>query len=175
MRAPKSRGHILLMVMIALAVLMVIVVGAIQFTGRNRQAAQSQLSSAAVTACAEAARQYLLGRLKVNGITQTAPLTDPLQVTVKDDATGTSQSLLLTGHYDSANGPPPPVTTTVVATSAQQIGVTSHQARDMSNVIADPFAGGQFLRAVVLCRQPTNSSGTSFREAELEFLFRAGF
>ncbi|HET9451110.1 MAG TPA: hypothetical protein VFO83_09525, partial [Aggregicoccus sp.] len=81
--AAAARGSALLITLIAMGVLGVLVVGALQFTGTNRAAAVAKMRGDRVSACAETARRYLLSRLRVYGV-DVSGLT--LEQTLMDDA-----------------------------------------------------------------------------------------
>ena len=71
-----ARGNALLMTLIALAVLMMIVAAAIQFTGTNREAAISKARADEVQACATTARKLLLSKLRTFGVSAGALVLD---------------------------------------------------------------------------------------------------
>ena len=65
MKTLKTRGNVLLAALLAMAILTMLVAGAIVFTGQNQRAAVSKVTSDEVRACGELARRYMLSRLKV--------------------------------------------------------------------------------------------------------------
>jgi hypothetical protein len=160
LQTSPPRGNALLITLIAIAVLMLMVAGAIQFTHYNREAAVEKSRGDRVGACAEAARRHLLSRLKLFH----APGRLTLASELIDDADPTLRSQVLTGHYgDTA------AEATVVAVSPAAMGAASRQVRDITNVMpAGGTLGGQYYRVVVKCRE---SGG---RESEVEFVFRYG-
>lgn len=162
MDARSSRGNVLMVVMIAIAVLMVMVVGAIQFTGTNREAAVANMKASASSACAETARRYLLSRLTLFGL----PVTD---ITLANEAlpeAPNERHTISTAHYgESVDGG----VKTVAIVEASAIGSSRNQIRDLSNAApAGTTLGGAYYRVVVKCVESNN------RESELEFLFRYG-
>lgn len=157
--APAARGSALLVTLIAMAVLGVLVVGAIQFTGTNRAAAIAKMRGDRVSACAETARRYLLSKLRVYGVDVTS-LT--LEQTLMDDAVASRRSTMTTTHYSEPNAQ-----ATVVAVSASSVSSSRGQARDLANRLVKPTLGGAYYRVVVMCKEENRSS-------ELEFLFRYG-
>ncbi|WNG34287.1 hypothetical protein F0U60_12110 [Archangium minus] len=161
-RTSFPRGNTLLLVLIANAVLMVLVVGAIQFTRFNRDASTEKLRGDGVNACADVARRHLLSRLKLYGSSSIFQLLD---TKLLDDADPQARTSMVTGHYGSAGAQP-----TVVLVSPEQMGASDRQVRDIVNSVpaGGGFLGGQYYRVVVKCQE---SSG---RESEVEFLFRYG-
>ena len=159
MRRPNSRGAILIATMVMLIVLLVLVVGAIAFTGKNREAAAGRMRAEELHACAEAARKHLLSRLRLFNV--------PVRSIVLDTQipTGDGQSMqIMTGHYGDTTAQP-----TIVELSAATVVGTNSAPDDEANVSRGQTTGGQFYGAVVKCRDAAG------REAELEFAFRYGF
>lgn len=161
---PRPHGNVLLLSVVSVAILMVLVAGAIRFTGENREAAVSKLSGNRVHSCADVARQYLLGKLRVSGLNitdlqldQTLPSTDPDR-----------SARLLTAHYtepDAGGAAPEP---TIAVLKAENISAARQQIRGMESVApASAMLGGQYYRVVVKCQEGP-------RESELEFVFRYG-
>jgi len=160
-RTLRAGGNALLVTMIALAVLMVLVVGALRFTGTNREAAAAKMKGDASQACADAARRYLMAKFRTFGV----PIEGlTLDNTIPDSPIVANRTRILTAHYDSLTSEP-----TIVAVSAQSMGQSRRQVRDMSNVPAGTTLGGRYYRVVVKCRD-----AVSRRESELEFTFRHG-
>ncbi len=161
LRTRAPRGNALMMTLIAIAVLMALVVGAIQFTNYNREATAEKLRGDRVNACADAARRHLLSRLKLFRATTTLQI---LETKLIDDPKPEARSKIRTGHYGTEAEP------TVVAVSPALMGAANRQARDIANVAAGNGGtlGGQYYRVVVKCQE------ASGRESEVEFLFRYG-
>lgn len=156
------RGGAMLVTMIALVVLMVLVLGAISFTGRNREAATSKARGDQLVACAETARRYVLAQLAQNNV-QVTSLT--LTQVLTDDPVVARQSVLTTGHYPDLTAQP-----TAVLVPSRNFGAAERQARELSNSAPDSTTlGGSYYRVVVKCTEP--SSG---RASEVEFVFRFG-
>lgn len=163
MHAPAARGvrgNALLITLIALAVLMLMTVGAIEFTGINRRAAVSQLSGDRMAACAETARRYLISRLNVFQL----PRNLKLDQTLLDDPIAADRSKMMTAHYaDDIAG------ATVVAVASESFSAARQQSSELANNLpTDTTRNGGYFRVVVKCKESVN------REAELEFLFRYG-
>jgi Tfp pilus assembly protein PilX len=161
MRRPSPRGSALLVAMIALAVLMVLVVGAIQFTGTNQQAAIAKGQGDRVSACAETARRYLLSRLRTFNM-PIAGLT--LEREVPDAVEQADRSKMLTAHYGQ-NTPQQ----TIQVVSSSDFSASQKQVRDLANAAPESATlGGQYYRVVMVCNEPGG------RSAETEFVFRHG-
>ncbi len=157
----ETRGSALLVAMIALAVLMVLVVGAIQFTSTNQQAAIAKSQGDRATACAETARRFLLSRLRTFGMT-TGDLV--LEHTLPDAVQQSERSRLLTGHFGHQTAQP-----TVQVLSAADFGSAGRQVRDIANSApVSAVLGGRYYRVVMVCNEPGG------RAAETEFVFRHG-
>jgi DNA-binding transcriptional regulator of glucitol operon len=161
LRTKAPRGNALMLTLIAIAVLMVLVGGAIQFTNYNREATAEKLRGDRVGACADAARRHLLSRLKLFRATSDLQILD---TTLIDDPDPEARSKMMTGHYGS------PAQSTVVSVNALAMGEATKQARDIANTVSDSNGtlGGKYYRVVVKCRERAG------RESEVEFLFRYG-
>ncbi|WNG38982.1 hypothetical protein F0U60_39305 [Archangium minus] len=166
MKLPRTRvprGNALLLTVIAIAVLMVLVGGAIQFTNRNREASAEKLRGDRVNVCAEAARRHLLSRLSLFQATGSLQILDTRLI---DDPDPDARSRMTTGHYGNDTA-----VATVKTVDAVTMGAAGRQARDMANAApSSATLGGQYYRVVVKCEE---SSGGG-RESEVEFLFRYG-
>ncbi|HEX5753456.1 MAG TPA: hypothetical protein VFZ09_45085 [Archangium sp.] len=162
LRTRAPRGNALMLTLIAIAVLMVLVGGAIQFTNYNREATVEKLRGDKVGACADAARRHLLSRLKLFRATTELQVLDTRLI---DDPDPSARSKMKTGHYGSDDA-----VNTVVAVNAVAMGEATKQARDIANTVTDSGGtlGGKYYRVVVKCQE---SGG---RESEVEFLFRYG-
>jgi hypothetical protein len=152
-----ARGSILLATMVVLVVLMILVAGAIAFTGKNREAAAGKMRGEQVAACAEAARKHLLSRLRLFNV----PVSEIVLDTQIPDGDGLMT--LMTGHFGDTVATP-----TIVELSALTVLGTAARPDDMSGRSVQQATGGQFYGAVVKCRDEAG------REAELEFAFRYG-
>jgi Tfp pilus assembly protein PilX len=159
-RAP--RGNALMLTLVAIAVLMVLVVGAIQFTNSNREAAAERLRGERVGACADSARRHVLSRLKQFHIKELRIL----EARLIDASDPDARSQLVTGHYGSTDAED-----TAVVIDSSTMGEATKQARDIANTVSDTGTlGGKYYRVVVKCQEPEPSG----RESEVEFLFRYG-
>ncbi len=162
MTPTKSRnGNALLMTMIALAILMMIVAAAIQFTGTNREAATAKARGDEMQACAVNARKMLLAKLRTFGV-PTGGLV--LQSKIPDAQTTGEQRQVLTGHF-GATAPE----AVIVKIDSTTMGASRDQVRDVSNTLASTTLGGDYYRVIVTCRHPSSNA-----ESELEFTFRHG-
>jgi hypothetical protein len=168
----SARGNSLLVTMIALSVMMVLVIGAISFTGTNRQAAVGKVRGDRITACADTARRYLLSKLRVYGVSVTdLKLSGSCTYARIPDAPNTAdQSLIGPGHYgDDLTAAAP----AVAIVSGSAFGEGARQIRDMANAApGSSTLGGQYYRVVMKCQEP-GAAGVA-RESEVEFVFRYG-
>ena len=164
MRALRvPRGNALLITVILVAVLMVLVVGAIRFTGTNRVSAGSKLSADRVAACADVARRTLLSKLRVFGVPIKGLV---LNETIPDAVATGDRSTVMTAHY-GASAP----TATIVDINSGSMSASAASVRGMGNVAPGSLTlGGQYFRVVVKCAEAAPST----REAEVEFVFRYG-
>lgn len=159
-----ERGNALVVAMIAMAVLMVVVVGAIQFTGFNREAAAAKTRGDRLGACTEAARRHLLSRLRVFGIKVTELMANP--VNLADDPDVAQQTVMSAAHYAGDGGTAGP---TIVPVQGSAFGAARKQVRELSNTLPGTGTlGGQYYRVVMKCLEPGG------REQEIEFVFRHG-
>lgn len=159
LRLKLQRGSALLVTVISIAVLLVLVVGAIRFTGENREAAGSKARSDRVAACADTARRFLLSKLSL----YTDPQKIQLNEVLLDQPGSTDRSRMTSAHFSDAAG------NTVKLVSAATMGQGGGRARDLSNVLVQNSGlGGRYFAVVVKCQE---SGG---RESELEFLFKYG-
>jgi hypothetical protein len=158
----RLRGNALLITIIALAVLMVLVVGAIRFTGTNREGAAAKLRGDKNEACAEVARRYLMSRLSI----YSAPsLGTSGSLTLVDSANPAERSVISSGHYSGVDGGPG-----VALVPNNQFSWAKQEVDDTANTLKNSGLGyGQTYRVTVKCSEPNN-----LRESEVEFVFRYG-
>lgn len=170
MKRPAPQGNALVVVMVAIAVLTILVVGAIRFTGTNHDAAVMKNRSDQMGSCADAARRYLIAQLPVNPLSPGATELNPADTTVQferivpdtDDAA--RRSVMATGHLGS-----PARQATIVSIAPLAVGAARKQVRDIANSLGPGTLGGQYYRVVVRCIEPGST-----RASELEFSFRYG-
>jgi hypothetical protein len=161
-RAP--RGNALMLTVIAMAVLLLLVMGAIQFSNHNREASSEKLRGDRVGACADAARRHLLSRLRLFRATNELQILDTKLI---DDPDPSARTRMMTGHYNDALSDI--AEATVVGVDPVFMGASGRQVREIANTLpTSGFMGGQYYRVVVKCKE------TSGRESEVEFLFRYG-
>jgi hypothetical protein len=154
-----------MLTVVAMAVLLLLVGGAIQFTNYNREASSEKLRGDRIGACADAARRHLLSRLKLFRATSELQILDTKLI---DDPDPDARTRIMTGHY--ADATTDTAQATVVGVDPVLMGASSRQVRDIANTVpaTGGFMGGQYYRVVVKCRE------TSGPESEVEFLFRYG-
>lgn len=158
----RLRGNALMMTLIALAVLMMIVAAAIQFTGTNREASISKARADEVQACASTARKLLLSKLRTFGVSAT-DLTVNSEKFPDTQSTATDK-VMRTAHFDSTAPE-----TVIVKLDSKVMGASRYQVRDMANTLAESTLGGAYYRVVVTCRNPSSNA-----QSEVEFTFRHG-
>jgi len=162
MRNPKTpRGNSLMITLIALAVLMLLVAAAIQFTGTNREAAVSKARGDEMAACANTARKLLVAKLRTIGV-NTNTLT--LNTRIPTSAATADDTVPRSAHM-GASAPEP----VIVKLDSTVMGSSRYQVRDVANTLSQSTLGGEYYRIVVSCRQPTTGA-----ESEVEFTFRHG-
>lgn len=157
----SARGNALMMTLIALAVLLLLVAAAIQFTGANREAAISKARGDELQACATIGRKMLLSKLRTFGVD---PATLTLNTQLPDATLAANQTTVRTGHYDGTGAE-----TVVVKLDSTVMGASRNQVRDVANTLASTTLGGSYYRVVVSCRHPTSNA-----QSEVEFTFRHG-
>ncbi|MBZ4415136.1 hypothetical protein [Myxococcus sp. RHSTA-1-4] len=164
-----SRGAVLLLVVVLLAVVTVLAMAAIGFSGSERGAASSFRSSEELVACADAGRQYLLSRFRLIGgsPTQLAPTDQRLDLAGLPGCNGATPTddarCIRSGHL----GEPPAISGVRLVPQAT-LGRRS-SARDLTNVIAPASGlGGQTYQVVVHC---VDGRGA---QSEVEFTVRFG-
>jgi type II secretory pathway pseudopilin PulG len=153
----KHRGSAILAALIVVGVLAVVTVATLTMANISKGNATRDARKLGQAACVDAARQYVLGRLRVFGL-------DPTTITLNQTiAVDSGNRQLRTGHI---NGP---VLTSVEALPASLIGNSGARNRDMSNVIVPGSTlGGRAYRVVVACTDPLAG------DLELEFTFKYG-
>jgi hypothetical protein len=155
MRTP--RGSALLAALSVLVVLALVTMATLQLASLSRGSAILDSRKLTQASCVEAARQHVLGRLRVFGLD---PTSIQLDQAVQVDS-GTRQ--LRTGHISA------PSVTSVRAIPPNLVGGSGARNRDMSNlVVPSPTLGGKYYRVVVACTDPAAG------DMELEFTFRYG-
>jgi hypothetical protein len=151
------RGSALLAALIVIGVLALVTVATLRLAGMSKDQAAKDGRLLSQTACVEAARQYLMGRLRVFGL-------DPTSITFStaiplDNGVRT----IRTGHVDTA------AITSVRAAAPGSVGGGNAALQDMTNkIVAGPTMGGRPYNAVVTCVDPQAGA------MELEFIIRWG-
>lgn len=171
-RRRSPQGNALIVVLVSVAVLTLLVVAAIRFTGGNHDAAVMKNRSDQMSSCAEVARRYLLSQLPVNALSPASNELNPADTTVQferiipdadaDDAA--RRSVIATGHIGQ-----PARAATIVGVAPLSMGAARKQVRDLANSLGPGTLGGQYYRVVVRCIEPGST-----RASELEFSFRYG-
>ncbi len=165
----SPRGSVLLLVVVLLAVVMVLSMAAIGFSGSERGAASSFRSSEELVACADAGRQYLLSRFRLIGSapTQLSPTDQRLDLAglpgCDGGVPGDDSRCIRSGHLGES------ATVSGVRLVPQVTHGRRSSARDLTNVVAPSSSlGGQTYQVVVHCEDARGS------ESEVEFTLRFG-
>jgi len=152
-----ERGGALLAALIIIGVLALITAATMQLAQAGKVNAVRDSRKLSQTACVEAARQHVLGRLRVFGLD---PTSIQLDRTIQVDSGGRN---LRTGHIGGA------AVNSVVALPPSLVGGSTARNRDLTNLIVpSPVLGGRHYRVVVACTDPLAG------EMELEFTFKYG-
>jgi len=163
----SHRGSALLAALIVVGVLSLVTVATLRLASISKEQSVRDARLLSQTSCVDAARQYLLSRLR---LLSPAPLTElTFDQAVKLD---TGDRHLYTGHVRAKDpvtggftGAVPVVKSVRGVLSSQ---VTSRQgSRDLSNVIAWSSLGKNY-HVIVACADPVAG------DMELEFTFRYG-
>ena len=151
------RGSALMAALIIVLVLSLVVMAALGVARLSRSDAVRESRKLTQTACVEAARQAVLGRLRVFGLDPTSIQLD--QAVAVESGTRS----LRTGHIGG------PAVTSIAAVPSQLVGGSGARNRDISNlVVPSPTLGGRHYRVVVMCTDPAAG------DMELEFTFKYG-
>jgi hypothetical protein len=162
MKTPKHRGSALIAALIVIGVLAVVTVATLQLANISKQASAADSRRLSQTACVDAARQYVLGRLRLAQSPTTIQLDQAIQVE-------NGQRKMRTGHISTAALPNAPVISSVMNLPGPLISNNSRKFRDVSNLGPEAAqGGGKAYRLVVACTDPQAG------DMELEFTFRYG-
>jgi Tfp pilus assembly protein PilX len=153
----RQRGSALIAALIIIGVLALVTVATLQLANISKQSSANDARKLSQTSCVEAARQYVLSRLRLVGLPPTSITLDK-SITVE---TGTRS--LRTGHIGNTA-----IVQSVMALPASLVSNSNAKARDISNIIGTPTTGGSSYRVVVACSDPLAG------DMELEFTFKYG-
>jgi len=158
----KPRGGAMLAALIVIGVLSLVTVATMQLANISKQQASKDSRNLSQVACVEAARQYLLSRLRLFGAPATAITLDQ-SITLDN-----GKKRLLTGHVRPRGvKTDPPVITSVLPLRGSYVG--GMKAGERTNVVGAGIGlGGSAYRAVVACTDPQAG------DMELEFTFQFG-
>lgn len=165
----NTRGNSLVVTLTATAVMAVLVVGAIRYTGTNREAAMSKIRADEAQSCAEAARRHLLSQLRIFGSSIENLQLDRVNKTnykrLNDAVAVADQTIMSVSHYDED---PLSAGLSTAVVPANAFGAARSSVQEVQNTIRPPISGGYF-RVVMKCQMQN-----PVRESELEFVFRYG-
>lgn len=156
-RAP--RGVSLILVLIAIALLTLLVAGAVAFTGSERAAAGAETNADTLSACTQAARNLFLANLRV---AQGNAANVAFDVALGLD--GGDRPSLRTGHFSGSSA----TLLSVTRLTDNTIG-GMRNTLDLSNSVGTPQVVAGFYRVAVLCE--ARPSGP---QKEMEFVVRVG-
>ena len=162
----RPRGYLLLVAVLALVALLVLVLGAIRFTGTNRVGATAKSRSDRLNSCGQAAKRALLSKLSLSNLPDPAGLVQNVGLDEKlpDSESSATQTRVMTAHFDE-NG----ASVTLFKLNPATMGASRNQIRDVANTPAQSLTlGGQYYAVVAKCR---DSAG---HETEAEFVVRLG-
>jgi len=167
----KPRGGALLASLIIIGVISLLTVATLQLANISKQQASKDARSLSQMSCVEAARQYVVGRLRLFGAPATSITLDQAVQVGTGTAIGLSGNLprkqMVTGHIRPKGQTAPPTITSVEMLKSSAIG--SAKAGERSNVVGTGVGlGGNAYRAVVACTDPQAG------DMELEFTFQFG-
>ena len=163
----KPRGGAMLASLIVIGVIALLTVATLQLANISKEQAAKDARSLSQVACVEAARQYVLGRLRLYGAQATGIVLDQaVQVGTNATVRGLGGKFPLkkmrTGHVGSE----------AAITSVQLVrgaAMSQRRTRETSNLLGPgtlPGAGN--YTAVVACTDPVA------KDMELEFTFQFG-
>jgi len=164
--APRERGYVLLVVILAMLAAVALVVGAIRFTGTNRDGAAAKVRADRLNSCGQAAKRALLSKLSLTNLPDPSGLVQNvgLDETLPDSVSAAARSRVMTAHFDEDEA-----SVTLFKLDAGAMGASRGQIRDVANTPAQSLTlGGQYYAVVAKCRDP---SGV---ETETEFVIRLG-
>ena len=151
------RGSALLAALIVIGVLALVTVATLRLASISKDQAAKDARSLSQTACVDAARQYLLGRLRVFGLDPTT-ITFTTAIPLEN-----GNRVIQTGHIDT------PQITSVKAVAPGSVGGGASGLQDLTNkVVPGATMGGRPYMTVVTCIDPQAGP------LELEFIIRWG-
>jgi len=162
------RGSALLAALIVIAVLAMVTVATLRLANISKEQSMKDARKLSQAACVDAARQYLISRLRLLSRYPITELTFDAAIPVEN---GTRH--LYTGHA-RPNGPDGrpvgalPVIESVRGVAAAKVGGAKAGNRDLSNTIAPPTLGSKPYQVIVACSDPVAG------DLELEFSFKYG-
>jgi len=163
-----QRGSALLAALIIIGVLALVTVATLRLATISKGQSAKDARALSQAACIDAARQYLIGRLRLLSKFPLTELTFDQAIPVEN---GTRH--IYSGHVRQQAGDGTfsgtlPVIKSVRGVSAAKVGGAKSGNRDLSNTIAPPTLGGKPYQVVVACSDPVAG------DLELEFSFRYG-
>ena len=164
--AAHPRAYILLIAAGAMVLMLVLVIGAIRFTGANQVGAITKARSDRLNSCGQAAKRALLTKLSLANLPDPAGLVQNvgLDESLPDSTSAGAQTRVMTAHFDESGA-----SVTLFKLNPAAMGASRSQVRDMANTPAQSLTlGGQYYAVVAKCREPSG------QETEAEFVVRLG-
>jgi len=153
----NERGSALIAALIIIGVLALVTVATLQLANISKQSSANDARRLSQTSCVEAARQYVLSRLRLVGQSPTSITLDQAV------AVESGQRKMRTGHVGNTA-----VVQSVMAVPSSLVSNSNAKARDISNIIGTPTTGGSAYRVGVACSDPLAG------DMEMEFTFKYG-
>lgn len=153
----NQRGSALIAALIIIGVLALVTVATLQLANISKQSSANDARRLSQTSCVEAARQYVLSRLRLVG---QPPTSITLDKTVSLES---GDRKMRTGHIGNTA-----IVQSVMAVPSSMVSNNNAKSRDISNIIGTPTTGGSAYRVVVACSDPLAG------DMEMEFTFKYG-
>jgi hypothetical protein len=161
----SERGFSLIIALLVVGMATLMVMGALSFTGTEREAASIRNQDEVLSGCTQMARNMFLSRMRLFGAKP-----DSISIDAGIGPPGPDQMRVRTGHY-SGSGLSGVLITNVERIPAESVGTQQIDMHDITNVVKDKnsFLAG-FYRVTATCKDKA-SGGT---EQEVEFMVKFG-
>jgi hypothetical protein len=151
----------LVMALIVIVLMTLLVAGAITFTGTERDATALQTREDSMSACAQAARNLFISRLRVllgnaEGISFSQPINE-------------LGGVVRTGHFNGSVG-----LKDVQYVTPNAIGESRGGAIDMTNKVGTSALVAGYYLVTATCQENNNINPATRSEREIEFVVRVG-
>jgi type II secretory pathway pseudopilin PulG len=163
----RHRGSALIAALIVIAVLALVTVATLRLADISKGQSAKDARKFGQAACIDAARQYLISRLRLYGV--------PTQVSFDEVvSTEAGPRHIYTGHVrqpdasGQVSGPVPVSINGLTPLRTGFVGGGTARSREISNTIGAPSIGGKPYQVVVSCSDPLAG------DMELEFTLKFG-